>query len=82
VILPILPTQKINDEIPISPYHFWLSIVVVSGISYLSYILKKFVFPNAGILLTGLLGGMYSSTATTIILSKQSQKGSSFQIVP
>jgi uncharacterized membrane protein (DUF4010 family) len=47
--------------------------MVVSGISYCSYLLKKFVFPDSGIFLTGLLGGIYSSTATTIILARQNK---------
>jgi len=51
-----------------------LAIVVISGISYLSYLLRKFIFPDAGLLLTGVLGGMYSSTATTIILARKSKE--------
>jgi uncharacterized membrane protein (DUF4010 family) len=47
--------------------------VVVSSISYLSYIIKKFVFPKNGILLTGILGGMYSSTATSVVLARKSK---------
>lgn len=75
VVLPLLPESDISAEIPVSPYHLWLAIIVVSGISYASYLLKKFVFPHSGIFLTGLLGGIYSSTATTIILSRQSKSG-------
>lgn len=74
IILPLLPDSNISDQIPVSPYHLWLAIVVVSGISYASYLLKKFVFPDSGIFLTGLLGGIYSSTATTIILSRSESK--------
>ncbi|HPT32662.1 MAG TPA: DUF4010 domain-containing protein [Prolixibacteraceae bacterium] len=36
--------------------------------------MKKFVFPDASIILSGILGGLYSSTATTIILAKKSRK--------
>ena len=53
----------------------WLAVVVVSGISYISYLLKKFVFPDSGLLLTGILGGLYSSTATTLILARQEKQG-------
>jgi len=73
VILPLLPHAPIAENIPISPFHFWLAIVVVSAISYLSYILRKFVFPSSGLLFTGFLGGLYSSTATTVILSRKSK---------
>lgn len=76
VILPLLPEANISAQIPVSPYQLWLAIVVVSGISYCSYLLKKFVFPDSGIMLTGLLGGIYSSTATTVILARKEKQGS------
>ena len=83
VILPLLPDTLISEHINISPYKFWMAIVAVSGISYVSYLLKKFVFPKAGMLLTGVLGGLYSSTATTFILAKQSkEQGKNSQMVP
>ncbi len=72
VILPLLPNKPIIKGFSITPYSFWLAIVAVSSISYFSYLLKKFVFPKAGILLTAILGGLYSSTATTVILAKKS----------
>jgi len=74
VILPLLPDKPISPQFNFSPYKFWLAIVAVSGISYCSYLLKRFVFPDSGIILTGILGGMYSSTATTIILSRKSME--------
>ena len=74
VILPLLPDEPISAVINISPYRFWLAIVVVSAISYLSYLLRKFIFPSGGILVTGILGGLYSSTATTVILAKKSKE--------
>ena len=74
VILPLLPSENISKEIPVSPYHLWLAIVVVSGISYLSYLVKKFIFPESGILVTGILGGIYSSTATTLILARKEKE--------
>jgi len=74
VILPLLPDKTISETINLSFYNIWLAIVAVSAISYISYLLKKFVFPNAGLLLTAILGGLYSSTATTIILAKKSKE--------
>ena len=74
VILPLLPNQPVSPEFNFSPFKFWLAIVAVSGISYFSYLLKKFVFPDSGIILTGILGGLYSSTATTIILARKSKE--------
>ncbi len=73
IILPLLPNTEITEFIPVSPFKFWLAVVVISGISYLSYLLKKFVFPQSGMLITGILGGMYSSTATSVVLARKSQ---------
>ena len=77
VILPLLPHTPISATINLSLYNIWTAIVAVSAISYFSYILKKFVFPDSGLLLTGILGGLYSSTATTIILARKSKEESS-----
>jgi len=74
VILPVLPKEPLVSYLSISPYKIWLALVVISSISYLSYILKKYIFKKAGIILTGLLGGLYSSTATTLVLSKKSKE--------
>jgi uncharacterized membrane protein (DUF4010 family) len=74
IILPLLPHNPISTSINISPYQIWLSIVVVSAISYFSYLLKKFIFPDSGTILSAVLGGLYSSTATTIILAKRSKE--------
>lgn len=73
IVLPLLPTEPFFSFVNISPYQLWISIVAVTGISYFSYLLRKFVFPNSGILLSAILGGMYSSTATTLILSRKSK---------
>ena len=77
IILPALPDEQIFSFLNLTPYKVWLAVVVISGISYLSYILRKFVFPDAGLLLTGVFGGLYSSTATTIILARKSRESES-----
>jgi len=74
VLLPLIPDKEIIEGLPVSPYKLWLAIVAISAISYLGYILRKFVFPKAGLILTALIGGLYSSTATTFILAKKSKE--------
>jgi uncharacterized membrane protein (DUF4010 family) len=74
IILPLLPNENISALISVSPYQIWVSIVAVSGISYLSYLLRKFVFPDSGIMISAILGGLYSSTATTLILARKSKE--------
>jgi len=70
VILPLLPKTPIK-YIDISPFKIWLAVVIISAISYVSYIFSKFIFKNKGYLLTGIFGGLYSSTATTVVLAKK-----------
>ena len=70
VILPLLPKTPIK-YIDISAFKIWLAVVIISGISYISYIFSKFIFKNKGYLLTGIFGGLYSSTATTVVLAKK-----------
>ena len=74
VILPIVPNEPIFRDLGLTPYKIWLAVVVVSSISYFSYLLKKFVFKKGSIILAGILGGLYSSTATTIILARKIRK--------
>jgi uncharacterized membrane protein (DUF4010 family) len=71
IVLPMLPNEPIVEGISLTPYRIWLATVIISTISYSSYLLHKFVFPKAGIILSGILGGVYSSTATVIILARK-----------
>jgi len=73
VVLPLLSNQPISPQIPVSLFKIWASVVAISGISYISYLVKKFVFPDKGAFITGLLGGLYSSTATSVVLAKKSK---------
>lgn len=72
VILPLLSQDNINQWIPVSPFKIWLAVVVVSSVSYLGYISQKFFVKDQGLMVTGILGGLYSSTATTVVLAKKS----------
>lgn len=79
IILPMLPNKNIIPDINLTPYSIWLTTVVVSGISYLSYLLKRYVFRESGVLVSGIIGGLYSSTATISVLARKSQKASDQQ---
>ena len=74
VILPMVPDQPFIPDLSLTPYKIWLAVVVISTISYISYLLKKFVFKEGSIVISGILGGLYSSTATTIILARKSRE--------
>ena len=71
VILPLLPNRPLTALLPLTPYQVWLAVVAVCALSYMGYLIQKFAkFPNAA-LLPAILGGLYSSTATTIVLARR-----------
>jgi len=74
VILPLLPSKQIASFITVTYYQVWLALLVVSTLSYLSYLAQTYLFKEKGLLLTGLLGGLYSSTATTIVLGRRASQ--------
>ena len=73
VILPVVPNRTFTP-FEINPFKLWLVVVAVSGVSYVSYLLRMWWGEDRGLILAGLLGGAYSSTVTTVVLSRQSKK--------
>ena len=73
LVLPLLPDTPIPGLPAITYAKVWLAVVVISGISYLGYLAHAYFFPKAGTLLTGVLGGLYSSTAATVVLARQAR---------
>ncbi len=76
IVLPVLPDQSFWP-VPfdvLNPYKIWLMVVLISGISFLGYVLVKVVGSRRGVGLTGFLGGLVSSTAVTLSFSQRSQK--------
>jgi uncharacterized membrane protein (DUF4010 family) len=75
LILPVLPRDPIGPE-PLdaaSPFKVGLMVVFILGLSFLGYLLIKIVGPRRGIGLTGILGGLVSSTAVTLTMSERSK---------
>jgi uncharacterized membrane protein (DUF4010 family) len=81
VILPLLPNDNIIPYIPLSPFKIWLAVVVVSTISYGGYITQQYLFPSKGIFLTALIGGTYSSTATTVVLARKAREARANRLI-
>ena len=74
VILPLTPREPIADFVPVSLHQTWTAVVVISGISYLGYLLQTYLLKGQGILLTGAIGGIYSSTAATVVVARHSRQ--------
>jgi uncharacterized membrane protein (DUF4010 family) len=73
LVLPFLPNQPVTDLTIITPYQVWLAVLAVCSLSYASYLLQRYVALREGGLLVALLGGMYSSTATTVVLARRAR---------
>lgn len=76
VILPMVPNAELGP-FQINPFKAWLVVVAVSGMSYVSYVLLKVFRGRRGIYLSAVLGGIYSSTLTTVVLAKRASGGHS-----
>ena len=76
IILPMLPNENPYSRHQPDAIQYLAGHGVVSGISYLSYLLKRYVFHESGILVSGIVGGLYSSTATISVLARKSRKAS------
>jgi uncharacterized membrane protein (DUF4010 family) len=73
VILPIAPDRTYGPYAVLNPRHIWLMVVLIVGISLGGYIVYKFWGERAGLVLGGILGGLISSTATTVSYAKRTK---------
>lgn len=69
VILPLLPNTYIGPFHVFNPYQIWLMVVFISGISYAGYIAMKIIGPEMGLGVTGIMGGLVSSTAVVTAMA-------------
>jgi uncharacterized membrane protein (DUF4010 family) len=65
IVLPVLPNKAYGPYAVLNPRQVWLMVVLIVGISLGGYIAYKFFGARAGVLASGILGGLISSTATT-----------------
>jgi uncharacterized membrane protein (DUF4010 family) len=75
IVLPLVPDRNFGPP-PldvVNPYKIWLMIVLISGVDFASYLLVKIVGTEHGVGLTGLLGGLVSSTAVTLGFTRRSR---------
>ena len=74
VILPLLPNRALDPFGLLNPFQIWLMVVFISGIGFSGYILMNIFGQPRGINIMGFLGGLASSTATTISFSSASRE--------
>lgn len=66
VVIPLLPNRTFGPLDVVNPYKVGLMIALVAGVGFAGYVAARLVGSHRGLLVTGLLGGLVSSTAVTL----------------
>ncbi len=78
VILPLVPDRAFGPYAGFNPYTTWMMVVLISGLGFIGYIAMRLLGARAGIFVTSLLGGLASSTASTLAFSRRSKEEPAF----
>jgi uncharacterized membrane protein (DUF4010 family) len=70
VMLPLLPNEGYGPGATLNPYEIWWAVVIVAGLSFVGYLAIRLGGTDLGVLLTGLFGGLASSTSTSLALAR------------
>ncbi len=76
IVLPVLPNQDYGPYGSLNPYEIWLLVVLIAGVSLAGYVSLRLVGQRYGVPLLGLLGGLVSSTATTLVYARHARSHS------
>jgi uncharacterized membrane protein (DUF4010 family) len=71
IALPLLPDEPIDPWGALNPYKLWLLVILISSLSLVGYVLTRVLGQTRGTALTGLTGGLVSSTAVTLSFAKE-----------
>ncbi|OBX22418.1 uncharacterized membrane protein (DUF4010 family) [Gelidibacter algens] len=74
IILPILPNKTLGPLDVINPRNIWLMVTLIVGISVVGYFIYKLAGKKMGIIFNGVLGGLISSTATTVSYARKTKE--------
>ena len=78
VILPVLPDEGYGPFGALNPHQIWLMVVLIAGVSLAGYAALRVVGNRYGAALVGVLGGLVSSTATTLVFARDARTRESF----
>lgn len=74
IALPLLPNHPIDPWGALNPYSLWLLVILISSLSLVGYVLTRLLGPGRGAAITGLTGGLVSSTAVALSFSKEARE--------
>jgi uncharacterized membrane protein (DUF4010 family) len=75
IILPLLPNRTLDPWGALNPYSLWLLVILISSLSLIGYVATRWQGPGRGAAVTGLTGGLVSSTAVTLTFARTSREG-------
>jgi len=73
IILPLLPRGPYGPFDAIRPRELWSLVLFFSGLSFVGWIARRVVGPHQGVIVSGLLGGLISSTSVTLTFARESR---------
>jgi uncharacterized membrane protein (DUF4010 family) len=73
IVLPVVPRHAVDPWGVLNPYAMTWLVILIAGLSLLGYIASRWLGPGRGAVVTGLAGGLVSSTAVTLSLSRRSR---------
>lgn len=71
IVLPLLPDRPLDPWQALNPYKLWLLVILISGLSLVGYVTTRWLGPGRGTAVTGLTGGLVSSTAVTLSFARR-----------
>lgn len=74
VILPYLPNTGLGPYSALNPYQLWWAVILIAGLSLLGHFAMRITGAQRGVLWTGVLGGLASSTAATLALARYARQ--------
>jgi len=73
IVLPVLPNRTLDPWGALNPYQMWWLVILISGLSLVGYVATRMLGAGRGVPLTGLFGGLVSSTAVTLSFARRSR---------
>lgn len=73
IVLPLLPKTPIDPLQALNPYTLWLLVILISGLSLVGYVAVRWLGSSRGTAVTGITGGLVSSTAISLTFARQSR---------
>ncbi len=74
IVLPVLPNRPVDPWGALNPYEIWWLVILISALSLVGYVASRVLGPERGLAVTGLAGGLVSSTAVTLSFARQSRE--------